>query len=61
VAQRAWFTWPSESSQLRGTRPSTLRDWGVECDYTEFHTIDRHPTDSFQCLPQLSNPKINFA
>jgi len=45
---------------LRGTRPSTLRNWGVECEITELRTIDRHLAEWFQCLLELINPEKWF-
>ena len=41
---------------LRGTRPSTLRNWGVQCVYTGFWVTVRHPADRFHCLLELLNP-----
>ena len=38
---------------LRGASPSTLRNWGVECESSEFRTYARHLADPFQCLLEL--------
>ena len=43
---------------LRGTRPSTLRNWGVQCVYTGFRDTVPHPADRCQCLLQLSNAQL---
>jgi len=43
---------------LRGTRPSTLRNWGGQCVYTGFWDTVRHPADRFQCLLELLNPQL---
>jgi len=43
-----------EWEHLRGTRPSTLRNWRVECDCTEWY--NRPTADRFQCLLEMLNP-----